>query len=705
LRLVYVNSVVLVPSRSSLNVMLNDYTVRQVALDGQNPAQVLEVELPPSRFERGYTVNKLKMEFSMHYNEDACEVPWAANVWTQIDTTASTISIDAEPVPVLQAESQGRLNLDSLYIFMEQAGWYPQRFHLVFPGVGSDLTDDHLSYGSLVAQAVALRQINRVSLDLSFGSGFQDGRDNFVIGTKNELANILDPTELSLINGPYLSIKQNTRDPTRFILIASGNDAGQVRQAITALAMSLVRGGLPAQDFWQVEPRYYDTTLPGEPDSADSALFLNRPMLSEPGAYLLSALGMGEVPFTTKGLNTGNVELAFFLPKNYFPLPETNLRLMLKYNTGAELGPSSVINIYMNQQFANAVPLDRAQGSGTTDFEVEAGFFNRGRTITLPVQLLRPGRNTISIRPRLFPKQYEICEHIQTENLTFTLSHTSELILPPFEGFTRLPDLQLWNHTAYPLTAGTFGDDLSVFVTERNPDAVVAAWMLMAKMVQASGELLHRAVHSFSLQEADRQLLIVGSVDYLGQDILENSPVSMEELKSNQLPLSRSVRVLDRDENWLDAVAGWLGYVRPDEDEEANTPFGLVETDEDSPPLNTSDSGILLEYKSNFGRDASILLATAANPTVLRRGVERLVKENPGGLVQGDLVLWHPEDGQLRVDSYRFGDDYSIGSLAPPRYLFFQQPHFLSVLIVLVIILFAVLTFTQLRRMSKRSSK
>ena len=712
LRLSIINSVALNPKRSNMSVFLNGYPVYQTILDGANPAQVAEIDLPASRFEKGYATNEVQILLNQHYTEDACEAPYSPDLWTQVDQFGSTFSLDAEPVKVLSESATGRLNLDALYLFLEQAPWYPENVHVVFPGTGGNAPDDdQLSYGAFLAQAIALRQRDKMALNLSYGTDYQNDADNVIIGNKSEIAGILDSKELSLINGPYISIKQNSQNPTKFILVVSGNNPAEIRNALTGLGYALVQGGLPAQDFWQVEAKFYQPDLNGgngkgsdmrslQQGEFGNPLVLNTPMLEGGGIHYFASLGMGEKPYASKGLNYGNVPLRFYLPGDFFVRPDAHVKLVLKYTTGRGMGAGSVINVVANGTPAGAVELVSSEEQKETS-DQSAAVYDKGRTMNIPASVLRPGLNVLDVQPRMFPKQYELCTHVQTENLTFGLSPLSELVLPKYDRFTQLPDLQLLDHTGFPLTRGANGADLSVFVPERSPQAIVATWLYFADLVQKAGTPLQNATFSFSLKNADRQLLVVSSADFVGQDILTGAPINADQLQGGRLPQQLAMVPIEKKTDWLDGIMGWLGYARTDEIDKLTVRFGRITDIADGDMLTPAESGMIVQYKSNFSPSASVVLVTAQNPDTLLTSVKRLVTDTSRKRMQGDLVLWNATSKELRVDSYRFGTPYNLGTFTPRKYFFFDKPQMFTFVLVGVILAFALVSFFILRRLGK----
>lgn len=102
------------------------------------------------------------------------------------------------------------------------------------------MRDDHLAWGGWTAQGLALR-LGDSPLLLTQSSALRRGRHNIVIGTTLEIYPFLAAVNMVPLQGPFVTIHPLPGDEQHFLLILSGRDSDQVRDAVLAFA----RGDVP----------------------------------------------------------------------------------------------------------------------------------------------------------------------------------------------------------------------------------------------------------------------------------------------------------------------------------------------------------------------------------------------------------------------------------------------------------------------------
>ncbi|TDJ30312.1 MAG: hypothetical protein E2O55_01555, partial [Gammaproteobacteria bacterium] len=91
LALAFTNSISMFETRSQLRVRVNGRVVGQTLLDARNPVRELSVDIPPDLMDPGY--NEMEFQVSQHYVSQ-CENPMAPELWTNIDTSKSTLKFE-----------------------------------------------------------------------------------------------------------------------------------------------------------------------------------------------------------------------------------------------------------------------------------------------------------------------------------------------------------------------------------------------------------------------------------------------------------------------------------------------------------------------------------------------------------------------------------------------------------------------------------
>ena len=97
LHLVVSNSISLITDRSQLAVRLNGRTIAQLQLSSRQPEATADIRIPAELPHPGY--NTLSFAAAQHATEN-CEDPDSPELWTGIDTSASTLQMQTELKPL-----------------------------------------------------------------------------------------------------------------------------------------------------------------------------------------------------------------------------------------------------------------------------------------------------------------------------------------------------------------------------------------------------------------------------------------------------------------------------------------------------------------------------------------------------------------------------------------------------------------------------
>src|SRR3990172_12443437 len=97
LHLQLTNSISLLKERSQVAVRLNGRVMAQITLNPQAPESRVDIRLPGELLKPGY--NRLTFTVAQHYTYK-CEDPTPPELWTDIDTVASTLTLNADLLPL-----------------------------------------------------------------------------------------------------------------------------------------------------------------------------------------------------------------------------------------------------------------------------------------------------------------------------------------------------------------------------------------------------------------------------------------------------------------------------------------------------------------------------------------------------------------------------------------------------------------------------
>ena len=320
LTLTFTSSIALKPETSVMSVRFNETTLAQIRLDSKSPIVTARVNLPVELARPGY--NTLALSLTQHNGQD-CEDPEAPELWTEVNTVDSALEIDGEYVGT-------PLRLSDFEQIVSPGIGGARRLAIVTPPLAKDAA--LIEAGGLVAQAVALRSqyesVDLKSVTLAGAPAAGDAwalDDQIVIGTKEQIAALLDAGEAAKISGPYLGLRSLDRRQMRMIV------SGTTPQDVITAARALTYMDIPLADAVSADIKTIKA-----PSSRAKTLQPDR-------IYGFEELG---VPTTTlSGNGTQKVTLNLPMPPDLYAPEQAALDMLLDLNYGAGTGAGSVINV------------------------------------------------------------------------------------------------------------------------------------------------------------------------------------------------------------------------------------------------------------------------------------------------------------------------------------------------------------------------
>jgi len=658
LRLRYTNSISLLPERSQITILVNDRVVHQEALLPDKPNNILEIDIPTEILEPGFA--RLQFQVAQHYTLE-CEDPAAPELFTSIDPDNSMLIAEMVPRDITT-------RLSRLHDYIDEKLWNTYDFHVCLPGAAT-YEDQHLSWGNIVSQGVGLSLLVN-PLQVSTSKELRPGVDNIIVGTLEELSVYLTASEISSINGSFIALKTLPGDKKHFALIITGRTEEEVSQA--ALAFAYINFPLPDSQFALVT----DFQL------APKESFIRNAPLTNEGVYQFKDLGFDS--HTIKGWNAGGFQLETYFPGDLTPNVPGNLELRLNFVYGANFRADSVLNVFVNNQFQQAVRLNDPSGGVHYDHR-----------IYLPVRAFQPGRNTVDIYPVMVPSYTHDCEMIQEENLLFTLYDSSGFVLPSIPRGTILPNLGSFSQAVFPFSGEPDGSRMAMHIANRSPETITAGWTLMAKMAQISGALLYRSEISFTLPKIDRNLIVVGEVGSISEEVLQTSPVSPLDVGRMQYLVSVS-QIPTRQE--VNPVQEFLSKFGKTEDATEN-PLRTPATVKMGMNANLTESTVLLQFENPFAPGLAAMILTSPSDKSLLAGVNLLQDRRLWDRLKGDLAVWRESPETLAVA--KVGGDFRYGSdsvAARVTTTFNREPWILAAVLIGCILLLSWIAMSLLKR-------
>ncbi|RDU94775.1 cellulose biosynthesis cyclic di-GMP-binding regulatory protein BcsB [Trinickia dinghuensis] len=653
LHLVVSNSISLLTDRSELAVRVNDRTIAQLQLSSRQPEATADIRVPSELLRPGY--NTLTFAVAQHSTEN-CEDPNAPELWTEIDTSASTLQMQTALAPLTPT-------LADLSNLIDPKQWSARALTIVnasHPNGESQLAD-----GSLVAQGIALRlrylsEVPRV-LDAEHGSGAGmlpglalaplADTDVVLIGSRDALRGYLDDKTVAQIDGAFLGIYPKPDDARRFVLVVSGRNDAEVERAARAFAHSEVP--LPRSSALVIGS-FDETTLP--PWSTDKTLTGTAP-------HRFRDLG-----FSSRTLHSGDAaDLDVRLPADIYAPEDAKVTLDLNFTEGAKMREDSILNILLNGRFEQVVALDQQQGAVMRHYR-----------ISIPLRDFRAGLNTLSLRALLVPLVTDRCALRNTQNLEVTLFDDSTVTLPAASHFTTLPNLERFADSGFPYTVRPDGSDLALRLAAHDDKTIAAAWTLMGRLAQSQAAPLTAAQLTFDAPATARHdVILIGAASALPRPLLKHAPWSP----------GASIRIADdatvpADPQGGGALPLGLGHLLGSQ---ARAALADVTLRGDVP---LSHQLLVMQYRGERGGAMTVL--TAADAGELADGIGRLVEPNYWSELRGDISLLTFDRPDLWTG--RVGGTYEEGTLGPLAWLGFTlsaHPWLGYVALVLLLSIFA----------------
>lgn len=669
LHLELTNSVSLVAERSQLRVSLNDLVVAQIPLKPHQPSASADVRLPLQLLKPGY--NRLTFNAAQHYSTTQCEDPASAELWTQIDAVNSTLTFQAAP----RALDPTLAEFEEL---VDRRLWTPYGLRILTPAEHVDR--EHLPWGSLVAQAAALR-LDYVPLLVRhavarptstpaaaragrrfprLNQGELAGMDNALVGTREELAGLLGEEMSARIEGAFLGIFPLDEDPSLFLLIVSGRNTEEVTRAATALThLSFPFPDTPSMTVIGIDP-------------PAPVLYAAKSVLHEGESEPLSRFGFATTTF--KGLGAERATIEVRVPGDLFSASDGQVELSLHLAHGAGLRGDSVLNIFLNGRFENVIHLRDASGAVYRDYKLR-----------IPLSSFGPGRNSLTFEPRMMPLVTGECVAINDENLLLTLFDDSKISAPDAAHYARLPDLALFARTGFPHAVRPDGSDLALQVAGADSSTVAAAWTLIAKMAQVVGAPLYRAEIGFAVPKGDKDVILVGAQDQIDKGFWKAASLGLGEPMSVPYPSLLVPREGAR-QGWFQRwLARWLPSLQAESLQATPAVTRILEQG----GLGRYSAALQFESPLRAGRTA--LIVTAGDADHLLEGMTSLVEPGLWGSLRGDCALWTRGAESLRWQAA--AKAYHVGRVDVSTRIEYYFSKYPAYWVATLVVLFAVLAW------------
>lgn len=428
LNLEYSYSPALLPDMSQLNVLVNDQVAASIPLPKETAGspQKQVVEIPPHLIT---DFNRLTLQLIGHYTMQ-CEDPQHSSLWAKV-SNGSELQLQLAPLalpndlallpaPFFDRRDAQRLELP--FVFAETPGTTQlEAAGAVASWFGAQASYRGAHFPVLLSELPA--QGNAVVL-------LTEGQT--VAGVQGEAA-----------AKPSVRVLTNPNDANGKLLLISGHDAGQLKQAAAALV-----GGSGVMKGEQASVEGVNQLHPRKPYDAPNWLPSDRPVQ------------LGELTeakrLSVAGYDPGTINLPMRLPPDLFTWREAGVPLHLKYRyTPQPVSSNSSLLVSISGKFIKSLPLpsqERLKDDQTLMSRLKQDeTLLRDAHLTVPLASF-PLQSSLQLRFMYdYIKQGE-CRDIIIDNMRGTIEPTSTLDLSGYRHFIALPNLGVFRDSGFPFT-------------------------------------------------------------------------------------------------------------------------------------------------------------------------------------------------------------------------------------------------------------
>lgn len=502
-----------------------------------------------------------------------------------LDVEASRITVGGKWLRV-------DLNLSMLNDLLREKGVIDPHMHYCFPGELA-ITPEVQELGSLVTQGLALRYVDTMPA-ITVDTELSDSSDNIVIGKYDQVLPFLGDTPIESMDGAYLEIREHPKSPHRFLIIVSGADFDQIRDA--ACMLGLVWTPLPEASGFSLS----DLQFPETP------IHLVRGPMYPNQVYPFKDIGFRTRSARVGGDEAIEVEFRFSaeVPFHASQRLEMDLRLSQTSRTRQSVDLELLINGVSRR--------------GKT-FQLKPGPEMTVDTWRIPMSDFVPGLNRLTIIPQP--------QGGADNRLRISLDQTSRVRVPGPSSDVNFPDLGLLAVTAHPLANVPDGGHLQFMLAHPSESSAKALWLFAGEMAQISGTLLYNALYSDKVDETRNHLVAIGRLDLVKESLLEDSLLRYDDLSD----LSYVLNYKEQQRGWLPRAYDQMMSTWADEGE---IPDGW----------SLSDEGMIYQF-SRLTMDAgysTVTLITTGPTGDIGELMEDLMLVSNWEKLDGEVAVWRP---------------------------------------------------------------
>ncbi|MEO0496815.1 MAG: cellulose biosynthesis cyclic di-GMP-binding regulatory protein BcsB [Pseudomonadota bacterium] len=503
-KLVFLNSIAVMPERSKIEVVLNGSHIGSAAIRSAGGYSDYTFDIPQDRLRMGG--NTLNILIDQRHRIH-CTVASVYELWTDLDLARSGFKVGNDAPPALERPRSG--NLASLIgLPTRDDGSLPVVVHMAQEGQISERSFDQLQ--ELLAQTVLSGGYQRPKVHFSASasvpnsSHIAEGFDVFV-GSRDEFRAFL-PTlgeGASLSDQiPSVHFAQNSEKPILFL------PAG-------ASGLQLANQG-PVQGH------------------------LARPQVESHSSFSWAQAGRLLRPFNGRRFNSS---VTFDMPPDFYAADYSAATLSVNAAFAGGLSQDASLRVHVNDENVASLKLASASPDQLRNKEVE-----------LPLRFFQPGENTIELEAVLPAPQDEACDPRQRVNppMRFALSDATSLSFDRLAKARTLPNLHMTLQSGFPY-GERYGnaDPVHLAIASPTASALTAAVSTVLHLSQRAGAALPMQTHFGPPSPDMTNALIVSESAALPTSLMSLLPTAVRTTNTGSAKNMLPVDPASADGSWV----------------------------------------------------------------------------------------------------------------------------------------------------------
>lgn len=662
--LYYTYSPALLPDLSQINVMVNDVVAGSIPLPKENSGsmQTAKVDIPAKLITE---FNRLSLQFIGHYTM-GCEDPLHSSLWTRV-ANGSTLDLQTTALP--QKDDLALMPVP----FFDRRDIRMLNLPFIFAGTPDNGTLE--AAGSLSSWFGALAAYRGARFPVQINTLPQRG--NAVLMVAGEAATTVAGVAVAAPKGPTLTVQANPNDANGKLLIVSGRNIAELKQAAAALTL----GGKGLAGSSVVVDKLQPLT-PRQPYDAPNWLPTDRPVK-------LSEL-IDPKRLNVSGYNPGEITIPLNFPPALSSWRQDGAKLKLVYRyTPQPKSSNSSFMVSLNDGLIKAdvlLPHDQLDKSLLAAIKDDA--LTREMNVRLPLNLAGP-QSRLQLRYMYdFVKQGE-CQDVIIDNVRGSIDPESTIDLRGYDHFMAMPNLGVFKDAGFPFTRmADLSESAVVLPDNATPDDLSAYLTLLGRFGSATGYPATGVAVTQAAQVdkvASRDLLVLAS----GQ----NQPLLKQ--WADRLP---AVVTGDKQRFQVaDLALRVRSWLQIDDEDQAKRRARLALAFSGGEPTS-----YLTGFESPLDSGRSVVVLAGGDASGLQQILDAMASKDPEAeTIQGSLVAVRG----TTIDPLLAEENYFVGSMSPLRMLrWWLSRHVLAMFVLIAggILMLGGLAYLTLRAKARK---